>query len=320
MIGALGPDGALACLAIVVLAGVAAALGGALRVPWDGIVPFLAIAALLVATTAAVDLALVVRRRCTWPQLAARQLRALRAWTPFAVVYLAYRALRGALPALVARGHEDALRAADRALLGSSPAWSLAPLHARWLTELCAYAYATMFLLPLAVLLVLYARGRDHELRRVALALQVAFYLGFAVFLVVPARSPDVVYPFPPLVGYGFYEASTRGWRSLQAVTYDAFPSMHTAISTIALVAAIRLRRALSPRHPAVPVVALAPVVVLLQFSTLYLRQHYFVDLVAGWAVAAVAIAVASGVVRGVARTAPGSHGLRVAPTLQRLR
>jgi membrane-associated phospholipid phosphatase len=243
----------------------------------------------LVTASGAVDLVLVARGRCTWPQLAERQLRALRAWTPFAIVYLAYRALRGALPALVAHGHEEALRAADRALLGSSPAWSLAPLHAPWLTELCAYAYATMFFLPLAVLLVLHARHRDAELRRVGLALQLAFYLGFTLFLLVPARSPDVVYPFPPLVGHGFFEASMRAWRSLQAVTYDAFPSMHTAISTIALVAAVRLRRVLAPDHPAVPVLVMAPVVGLLQFATLYLRQHYFVDLIAGWAVAAIA-------------------------------
>jgi membrane-associated phospholipid phosphatase len=73
-----------------------------------------------------------------------------------------------------------------------------------------------------------------------------------------------------------------RAWRSLQAVTYDAFPSMHTAISTLALVQAMRLRVRIWP--------VMLPIVVLLQLATLYLRQHYFVDLVAGWGVAGVAI------------------------------
>ena len=140
---------------------------------------------------------------------------------------------------------------------------------------------------------------RDVELRRVACALQIAFYLGFIGFLLVPARSPDVVYAFgSELSGHGFYELSSQAWRSLQAVTYDAFPSMHTAISTLALVYAWRLRAVLSPGHPLVPVLVLAPIVVLLQLATLYLRQHYFVDLVAGWAVAGAAIALAGRLIR----------------------
>jgi membrane-associated phospholipid phosphatase len=269
----LGPDGTLALAAVIALALVARGLGGALEIPWDGIVPFLAIGSVMIASSTAVDV--VVRRPLGLS-------RALRLWAPFAVVYLCYRALRGALPALVDAGVESALVRADIVLLGSSPAWSLEAIHAPWLTELLAYAYATMFFLPLAVMLVLHARRRDRELTHVALSLQLAFYLGFTIFLLVPARSPDVVYEFTPLVGHGFYERSMAAWRSLQAVTYDAFPSMHTAISTLAIVHAVRLRLRMW--------IVMLPIVVLLQLATLYLRQHYFVDLIAGWAVAGIAI------------------------------
>jgi membrane-associated phospholipid phosphatase len=286
---ALGPDGTLAVGAIGALAVIAAALGGALKIPWDGIVPFLGIAALLLAVRAVADLATAYppsRERVPWP------------W-PFAVVYLCYRALRGALPVLVDGGVEATLVRADVWLFGVSPAWSLEVIHARWLTELLALAYATMFLLPLAVLLVLHARGRARELRHVALALQVAFYVGFAGFLLVPARSPDVVYAFArPLEGYAFYEASMAAWRQLQAITYDAFPSMHTAISTLALVYAFRFGRLLVPRTPRLPGLVMLPIVALLQLATLYLRQHYFVDVVAGWAVAAIAVAGAGALER----------------------
>lgn len=278
----LGPDGTLAVVAIIALACVANSLGGALQIPWDGILPFCAIGGVMLASSAAVD---VVVRRPLGLQ------RALRLWAPFAVVYLCYRALRGALPVFVDGGVEAALVRADVVLLGSSPAWSLQAVHAPWLTELLAYAYATMFFLPLAVLLVLHARRRDAELRFTALSLQLAFYIGFTVFLLVPARSPDVVYEFPtPLVGHGFFERSMAAWRSLQAVTYDAFPSMHTAISTLALVHAIRLRLRMW--------MVMLPIVVLLQLATLYLRQHYFVDVIAGWAVAGLAIGGAYGLTR----------------------
>jgi membrane-associated phospholipid phosphatase len=275
---ALGPDGVLALVAISALAVIAQSVGGSMHIPWDGIIPFLAIGSLMLVSSVVVDI--VVKRRIGLA-------RALRLWAPFAVVYLCYRALRGAIPAFVSGGVEDALVRADVALLGSSPAWSLSAIHAPWLTELLAYAYATMFFLPLAVMLVLHARRRDAELRRVALSLQLAFYIGFTIFLLVPARSPDVVYAFPTeLQGHGFFEASMRAWRSLQAVTYDAFPSMHTAISTLALVQAVRLRLKIWP--------VMLPIVVLLQLATVYLRQHYLVDVVAGWGVAAIAIVAAS--------------------------
>ena len=295
----LGPQGVLAIVAVIALVAVAASLGEQLHVPWDGILPFLGIAAILLATSVVADL--VARR----PPSS----RALRLWAPFAVVYLCYRALRGALPLWIGAGVEPRLMRADEAILGVSPAWWFQHHTSPWLTEVMAYAYATMFFLPLAVLLVLYARRRDRALSHVALSLQLAFYLGFTIFLLVPARSPDIVYTFAtPLVGHGFYEASAHAWQKLQAVTYDAFPSMHTAVSTLALVQAIRYRKELSWIVP----VALAPVVVMLQISTLYLRQHYFVDLIAGWGVAATAIALAHVIALAWPNAGPGSSPVQI--------
>jgi membrane-associated phospholipid phosphatase len=278
-------------------------------VPWDGLLPFLGIAAVLLVASAIVDV-LATRRPRGLARFVARQGRALRLWAPFAIVYLCYRALRGALPVLVDGGVEAALLRADEWLFGISPAWGLAAIHAPWLTELLAYAYATMFFLPLAILLGLHARGRDRELRHVALALQLAFYVGFLGFLLVPARSPDVVYAFAePLIGHGFYEASMDAWRQLQAITYDAFPSMHTAISTIALVYSIRLGPILTPVWPRTPALVMLPIVVLLQLATLYLRQHYFVDLIGGWTVALIAITGAAALERAWASGGAAGSG-----------
>jgi membrane-associated phospholipid phosphatase len=114
------------------------------------------------------------------------------------------------------------------------------------------------------------------------------------VFLLFPARSPDIVYRFDvPLAGHGLYEWTTGAWTRLQQITYDAFPSMHTCISTITLVHARRHGAVLFPRRPRLLFWTFLPAVAMLQLSTLYLRQHYFVDLVAGWLLAALSLAVA---------------------------
>jgi membrane-associated phospholipid phosphatase len=281
VLAALGPDGVLSAVALVVVGTLVARVDG-LVVPVATFVPYAVLGAALVATSALVQ----------------RSRRVVRVWIPFVFLYLCYRALRGVLLLIPdAAGRHAQLKAADELLFGVSPAWAMEPYATPWLTELLAYAYATMFVLPLVVLVTLSVRGHERELRRAALGLLVAFYLGFVVFLLVPAKSPDIVYAGEferELRGYGFYEASMGAWRRLQQITFDAFPSMHTAISTIALVHARRLGVLLAPRHPRVFFWTYLPVVVLLQIATVYLRQHYFVDLLAAWGLAAVSLWLAN--------------------------
>jgi membrane-associated phospholipid phosphatase len=289
----LGPDGVLTALAVLVFSAVAVHLGGALAVPTDTVAPYLLVGGALLGATALVKSPLLLGRRDgDRRRFVATQVRAVRVWAPFVILYLCYRALRGVLLLIPpSRDQAALLKRCDEAIFGVSPAWWMEQFATPWLTELLSLAYATMFILPMIVLVVLYARGHDRVLRRAALALLVAFHLGFVIFLLVPARSPDVVYDFAtPLHGHGFYEWSTAAWARLQQITFDAFPSMHTCISTLALVLAHRHGALLWPRRPRLVFGLFLPAVVLLQIATLYLRQHYFVDLVAGWLLAAVSL------------------------------
>jgi membrane-associated phospholipid phosphatase len=114
------------------------------------------------------------------------------------------------------------------------------------------------------------------------------FGLGLVGYVLVPARSPRLVYAYATeLSGLGLYESSQWMWDHLQAATFDAFPSLHTAVSTVSLIWASRMGDALSRRWPRLLFGIYLPFVVLLQLSTLYLRQHYFVDLIGGWVLAA---------------------------------
>lgn len=270
----------LSALALLAVTAAFVAAGGALVIPPSTVAPYVAVAAALLLLSA------LVRR--------SRPL--VRVWIPFVILYLCYRALRGLLLLIPdEHGRHALLRAADEWLLGESPAWAMAPYATPWLTELMSYAYATMFILPMIVLVTLSLRGQEQALRRAALALLVGFYLGFVVFLLVPAKSPDIVYTFDrPLSGHGFYEASSAAWIRLQQITFDAFPSMHTCVSTLALVHARRFGPLLWPARPRTLFILFIPCVLALQLATMYLRQHYFVDVLAGWALAAVSLTLAT--------------------------
>lgn len=293
----LGPDTLMTFVAIAGLAALAGILGGELSMVVDSAAPLLVLGALLLVTALA-RLPLLARDPARyWEQ----QRFAVRTWAPFVLLYMCYRALHRTMNLIVTDGVEDRLRALDEALLGLSPSWWFERFASPWLTEVMAFAYGLMFFLPLTVLVLLYARDRRDDFREVALAVLVAFYVGFVLYLLVPARSPRIVYAYErPLVGaIGLYELSTLAWDRLQQVTYDAFPSLHTAISSVALAFAWRHGDALSRRRPRLLFWIFLPNVIALQISTLYLRQHYFVDLIGGWALAAFTVWLASRAVRG---------------------
>lgn len=298
---AIGPDGLLTAVAIVSLGAVAGVLGGKFQLGLDGLAPLVMLGVLL-ALTAVVRLPLLLDRRPgDRRRFFEQQVLAARSWAPFFLVYVSYRALRGTMDYVIRGGVEWKLKALDEALLGVSPSWWMEKIASPWLTELMTYGYSLMFVLPLLVLVLLYARERMAGFREVALAVLAAFYLGLVLYLIVPAKSPRLVYEYATKLhgALGFYEISELAWDRLNRVTYDAFPSLHTCISSIALVYAWRHGAALSRRRPRLLFWIYLPHVAVLQMSTLYLRQHYFVDLIGGWALAGFVLWLAPRMVRG---------------------
>jgi membrane-associated phospholipid phosphatase len=70
----------------------------------------------------------------------------------------------------------------------------------------------------------------------------------------------------------------------MQEVTFDAFPSLHTANAALAVVHSVRCRSLFRPLPWLI-----TPPTILLVLSTVYLRMHYAVDVFAGLLLAGVA-------------------------------
>ncbi len=308
LVVSIGPAGLVTAVMLVAVLGLVTALGGRLHFDRELLSPLLLWVVLMLAVAlwrAPLLLERLAGDRRRFGQLLAET---ARMWAPFVLLYACYCVLHRMTGLIVTQGVEDDLKAIDEALLGLSPSWWMERFVTPWLTDLMAFGYGLMFGLPLSALLLLYLRGRKGAFRELALAILVAFYCGFVIYLLVPARSPRLVYHYATELqgAIGLYESWTVGWDRLQQMSYDAFPSLHTTISTIALVAAWRQGSALSPRWPRLWGLVVLPAVVLLQLATLYLRQHYFVDLVAGWLLAAFALWVAPRVIRSWDQVAQG--------------
>jgi membrane-associated phospholipid phosphatase len=240
----------------------------------------LAVAALLLAA-----LALALR---LWPGVAV--VRAARDVLPFLACILIYTNLHDTIGFVNPHDVHAWLAAADRVLFGVSPCvWAerfVTPAR----TEVMAFLYAGFFWIAPSVPLLLLVLRRPTAFREALRGIVTCFYLGYALYVVLPAAPPRLYLAhefhvnlkgYPNLV----FALSEQTLNFLPADSRAAFPSLHAAVSLLALVYAWRHLRPFFW--------VLLPCSLGLWVSTVYLRHHYVVDLFAGWLLAPVAFALA---------------------------
>jgi hypothetical protein len=175
-------------------------------------------------------------------------------------------------PALGLPLWDEALLALDEALVGTTPALALEPLVHPWATEVLSACYLSYHLYLHGMLLAALL-GPLEVARRLAAPLFTTFALGYAGYVLVPAVGP-VVSMAPrfqtPLAGGPI----TTAWVVAQGgAVYDVLPSLHVPITCVLLAHDARE----APRRFRL----MLPVAPGLLISTVYLRYHYLVDLVA---------------------------------------
>ena len=118
-------------------------------------------------------------------------------------------------------------------------------------------------------------------------ALLLTYYVSYLLYFVTPAMGPRFYlaeYQTLPLVGLWLTAPLQAILDGLEGIQRDAFPSGHTAIALIVLAMAAR-----DQRHRFYPLLG---VTVSLVISTVYLRYHYVIDVIAGVILAAVCLGV----------------------------
>lgn len=180
---------------------------------------------------------------------------------------------------------DAALQAIDSFFIGENLSLRLQPYVSGVANEVFSFAYL-FFMLMLFGGILGYLLNRRY-LPGFYSGLFTLYGIGFCGYVLVPAAGPYVAMAEQfavPIVGGLFTDLN------IQMVTQgsnhvDVFPSLHIAISTFVW---FFLRR-----HWPALAWAIAPLVLLLWLSTLYLRYHYLIDLAAGFALAAYCLRVA---------------------------
>jgi membrane-associated phospholipid phosphatase len=215
-----------------------------------------------------------------------RVVRGVREVLPFLTCILIYTNLHDTIGLVNPHDVHHHLIAIDQWMFGVQPCvWAerlITPLR----TEVMQFFYVSFAWIAPSTALVLLMQGRVREFRAALMGVLVCFYLGYVLYVAFPAAPPRLVlaHEFTKnLRGYPMFTSmSDSAFALLPLDSRAAFPSLHAGASSTALLFAWRFER----RWFAV----LLPFSIGLWLSTIYLRHHYVVDLLAGFVLAPIAV------------------------------
>jgi membrane-associated phospholipid phosphatase len=203
-------------------------------------------------------------------------LKFLRNWYPFFFLPLFFTALHYLIPAINPRSVDTVLIKMDLILTGTYPTIWVERFYAPLVTEILQLSYLTFYFLPLLVLIPLYAKKDKTEYNRFVTVILLGFYLSYFGYLLFPALGPRYFLAHmhqTSLIGKGIYHSISSTLNGLENIQWDAFPSGHVTVALLfSHYAFIYYKKIFFWT---------IPVVTLLILSTIYLRYHYFVDLLA---------------------------------------
>jgi membrane-associated phospholipid phosphatase len=202
----------------------------------------------------------------------------LKYWTPLLMILLSYEALAGTIGSLAASDAVSSLYAVDRLVWGFNlTGWIQATFNSGSLTVLTTLLYELhMPLVAFTAAMVWFMRRESFGKYVTAMAL--TSYSALATFVLFPTAPPWYAGAAANLlqgVGSSTLSGLFNGLTSMiESDQFAAFPSLHGAYAMIFCYFMLKLDKRLA--------VLAVPLTFGILFSTLYLGQHYAIDLLAG--------------------------------------
>ncbi|PYI87891.1 MAG: phosphoesterase PA-phosphatase [Verrucomicrobia bacterium] len=198
---------------------------------------------------------------------------------------ITYANLKVSVPAIHPQLEDSVLQRIDHVLIGTNLSVRLEALVHPALTELFSICYILFF--PYLVFsMIYYFCGDLRLLKKFFLGLFTIYGIGFLGYSFIPAvgphLDPSVAAQFTvPLKGWWLTHWNSEMVR-LGSNRVDAFPSLHCAVSSF-LLFFDRVHKPWRFKLYLVPCVGL-------WLSTIYLRYHYVIDLICGFALSALCL------------------------------
>jgi membrane-associated phospholipid phosphatase len=204
---------------------------------------------------------------------------------PIILFIVMYESLAALLPFFNDMRYDSAVEMWDQKLLGISPTLWLQQYTTPMLTELMYFFYLIYFPLPLVLVLYLLANKKYSEAEQSIFTLFICYYGAYICYFFIPVTGPKYFLEQQysvSLDGLFFSEPIRQLINFCEPSQLDCFPSLHAAILIVTLTLSFRYHRSIFYYFHVAGVG--------IMFSLVYLRYHYFTDVLAGAAWAFVSI------------------------------
>ncbi|MGE5892901.1 MAG: phosphatase PAP2 family protein [bacterium] len=220
--------------------------------------------------------------------------RYLYIYSPAILVLVIFDSLGDLIPPLWDHYFDDVLIRIDYAMFGVHPTvWFERFIHPAF-TSILQLAYITYYPMAITLATVLLMRKKYPEFDESVFGVILCFYLSYLGYILVPAVGPRFTLTAVQTAGLQADSLTRAIQETLNVLEHnktDAFPSGHTAIALVTLFYAWKSgEKTLG--------MVLIPAVFGLIFSTVYLRYHYVIDVIAGILLAAGTIVAAPAIHR----------------------
>lgn len=203
----------------------------------------------------------------------------LLALYPAVFLILIFDSLYMVMPYLIENDYDKALADIDYFLFGFHPTVAIEPMINSVLTEFMYYLYAFYFPMPFFILVYLFLKKKYRELDKSIFFFLLTYYGSYLMYFAVPALGPRFYEPIVqlqqvPLDGLWFTDTIRSTINFLEHNKYDAFPSLHAAITLTTVMVIGQYRKKW--------LFLFIPVSAGIFISLVYCRYHYVIDIVAG--------------------------------------
>ena len=164
----------------------------------------------------------------------------------------------------------------DQSIFGFQPSlWFSLKYDNFWINELMFFSYFSYYLIVFVVPLIIYLKRRS-EFEELIFIIIFSFYSYYLIFALFPVIGPQFYFPGEQaeIVHPGLFGKIVLFFQYAGETPTGAFPSSHVGLSWIILLASIKLNKKLF--------LAILPLAILICFSTVYIKAHYVVDVIAG--------------------------------------
>jgi membrane-associated phospholipid phosphatase len=204
-------------------------------------------------------------------------IRWLRTFNPLIIIPSNFHELHYLVHNVNPVDFDDLLIKIDYAIFGVHPTLWLEQFSNPILVEYFQIVYATFYFLPIILVIILCKRKEQGNTNFFVYIIVLGFYMSYATYFLVPAIGPRFTLnhlQLNPVTGLWVTQPIIDALNFLEDIQRDAFPSGHTEMTILTMIYAWKF----SKKYFWILSIIGSSLII----STVFLRYHYVIDVVAG--------------------------------------